>query len=321
MKAVRGAIFQLVSAGWSTASAIGRTLAERGLLKQEQIPSKVISVGNIQVGGAGKTPLVAHIAREAHAMGKTVCVLSRGYRANGEKSGGVLVPGKLAPCLVDFCGDEPALLRDLLPFAFIGFGADRRERYWEAVRLARRPIDVVIIDDGFQNWQFKKDIELVAVTSQPRSVVVYRDWASALRGADLVIWTKGDEKPFCAGRPMVKVRFFLPKTAPKAAANDEPLFLVAGVADPESVKEMALKAGYDVRKFFPFPDHAIYDVKSMEEIISGARSAGCKVGLTGKDWVKWRELGADKNNVTVLEPSMVFEGEGKKEWDRVLWGK
>ena len=88
---------------------------------------RVISVGNLQVGGAGKTPLVALIAKEANTRGLSVCILTRGYRGEWEKDGGILFPKDLADPRL--CGDEAALLREEVPEAWIAVGRNRVVQY------------------------------------------------------------------------------------------------------------------------------------------------------------------------------------------------
>jgi len=111
-------LLRLLSALWSTVNAGMRLAARRGWVGSRKLPARVLSVGNLQVGGAGKTPLVALIAQEAIARGQRVCILSRGYGGIWEANGGVIAPGK-EPAHPALCGDEPALLHELAPEAWI----------------------------------------------------------------------------------------------------------------------------------------------------------------------------------------------------------
>src|SRR5262249_46181792 len=143
---------------WSSASWLARSAAHRGLLRSKKLDSRVISVGNLQVGGSGKTPIVGQLAREAAERKLSVCILSRGYRGGWEKSGGLIEPG-LPPVDPVAAGDEPALLQMLAPEAWIGVGADRIKQFERARKHFGRGFDLVLLDDGFQHWKIKKDLE------------------------------------------------------------------------------------------------------------------------------------------------------------------
>jgi tetraacyldisaccharide 4'-kinase len=278
----------------------------------------VISVGNIQAGGAGKTPLVARIAREGAERGLRVCVLSRGYRGEWEKTHGVLAPGETAPhaqVSAKVCGDEPALLRELAPAAWIGVGGDRVVSF-EAVLEKAGKIDLVVLDDGFQNRAIAKDLELVALTSARPSEKVFRDFSSALDRADLLVWTKGGERPEVpAGKPFVRAEFRIEKSA-----NAPALFLVTGIEDGANAATTAREAGYRVEKHVAFGDHHAYSAEEIRQFLEAARAAGLRLALTGKDWVKWRDHGIDRKEIEVLEPRLELGGEDLKVWNRVLWG-
>jgi tetraacyldisaccharide 4'-kinase len=302
---------KIVSTLWSGASLAVREASRRGLLRRVNLGVRVVSVGNIQAGGAGKTPLVALIANEAHERGKKVCSLSRGYRGTWERSGGVIPPKGEAP-RADECGDEPALLHELAPHAWIAVGADRVRGFRKA--SSENGFDLAILDDGFQNWKIRKDVEIVAVTSGDSSERVHRDFGSQLARADLVIWTKGEHQPDTWGRPLAQVRFELPR-----ASTDRAVWLVTGVADATHVRETASSAGYRVSRHIELPDHAGYSRGKIEAWIESAEKDGAGIATTGKDWIKWRALGIEPARVIVLEPKLRFVS-GRESWEKILWG-
>ncbi|MGZ3687657.1 MAG: tetraacyldisaccharide 4'-kinase [Bdellovibrionota bacterium] len=304
---------EAVSEAWSMGSALARGLAHRGLLRTTALPCRVISVGNLQAGGAGKTPLVAQIAREAIERSFRVCILTRGYGGQWEKSGGLIAPDAREVDPVQ-SGDEAALLHLLVPTAWIAIGADRVRQFQRAQSTSATGFDLVILDDGFQHWKIRKDIEIVAVTSSSRSQRIYRDSNSALRSANLVVWTKGELRPDSGGRPFVRVRLELERDRNAAKG----IWLVTGVGDSQGVLASAREASYQVERHFEFADHAQYDATRIREILEQAAQAGCRVALTGKDWVKWKSLGVAPESVTVLEPRVQFL-EGRDVWDSALW--
>lgn len=315
------ALLWLLSAIWSSVSALARFLAAKGILRSARLPVPVIAVGNLQVGGAGKTPLVAQIAREAQERGLKVCILCRGYGGLWERSGGVIAP---ADAQVDpfVTGDEAALLHDLAPGAYIGVGSDRVSVFYRAQEKAGAPFDRVILDDGFQHWKIRKDVSVVALTSARRTEVLYRDWTRALRHAGLVVWTKGDRHPETWGLPCVRALYRFPAPGEhedESLAGGRPLWLVTGLAQGALAFEQVRNAGYPVVRHIPFPDHARYAEPVVQELVRQATEAGAKIALTGKDWVKWRNLGVARAKVMVLEPRLEFV-EGREIWDHVLWG-
>jgi tetraacyldisaccharide 4'-kinase len=288
------------------------------MLASEKLDAgRVISVGNIQAGGAGKTPLVARIANEGAAKGKSVCILCRGYGGEWEVSGGILKPGEGINAEARECGDEAALLGELAPSAWIGIGADRVLQYSRVVAAAGKPFDLVVLDDGFQHWKIQKDLEVVALTSRGPTDILFRDFNGALDGADLLVWTKGESAPSVpGGKPLVRARFIVPSSAGLGSR----VWLVSGLGDNAAALESVKQANYQVERHVEFRDHAIYDEVLIRELLEQARSAGCRLAVTGKDWVKWREF-AKPSEVIVLEPTLGFEDGGLATWNRVLWGE
>lgn len=309
-----------LSAFWSMASALARIGVKKGWLRSVRLDSRVISVGNIQAGGAGKTPLVAQIAREGIRRGMKVAILCRGYGSRWEKMGGCFLPSmgesEARGNLVDagLCGDEAVLLHELVPEAFIGVGADRVGQYRVLKEKTGVKFDLVILDDGFQHWRIQKDVEVVAITSASRWRLLYRDWGWALKNANLLVWTKGEKRPDSWHRPLVKIRLKVP--SPGKALS---IHLVTGVGDSFETRRSIIAAGYVVAKHLSFSDHAQYNREKSLQLVASAREAGCRFALTGKDWVKWREFGLTREDVLVLEPEVVFE-EGRESWDQILWG-
>src|SRR5262245_23526183 len=131
--------------GWAAGRTLHRALHAARLLPTLRLPVPVVSVGNLRVGGSGKTPFVAALAREQVAAGRRVLILARGY---GRAAGA----GR---------NDEGEWLRSVVPQARIVQDADRAA----AARreLAREPADLVVLDDGFQHEALARDLDLVLV--------------------------------------------------------------------------------------------------------------------------------------------------------------
>ena len=330
---------------WSSSSKIARVLANTGALHATKLDAYVISVGNLQAGGAGKTPLVAQIAREALAKQNSVCILTRGYGGECESAGAVLKPAQLSPSAnadgTDIIldpkkfGDEAVLLRDLAPGAWIAIGADRVSQYQKVCQIHGRPFDVVILDDGFQHWKILKDREILAVTSRSTSDTFHRDFVSEASRADLLVWTKGETRPQAvelSEKPSAKVRYTLEVTSKDRESR---YWLVSAIGDAESFRKTVETAGLEVVRETKLADHAAFSKSKIEAWLKEAQEKNCKIAVTGKDWVKWRALMKPgkkspetklsqvklqdvKDRISVFEPKLVFET-GREVWEKVLW--
>jgi tetraacyldisaccharide 4'-kinase len=313
-----GKLFKpLISTLWSSGSWVAHHLSATGILPSEKLDSFVISVGNLQAGGAGKTPLIAQIAREALGQGKSVCILSRGYRSEWEKMGGIVPAGKseLDPAKV---GDEVALLHDLIPEAWIAVGRDRVAQFKAAEKAHGKKFDVTLLDDGFQHWKIQKDREILVVTSRTREETFFRDFEGQSRRADLLVWSKGDKKPEVLNRlqvPSVKIDYCL-----NILPTESPYWMVSAIADPEFFRRALEGGGLTIKNELRFSDHDAFEPAAVMRIEKEAAQDGAKIVMTGKDWVKWRSA-SDGENVLVLEPYLVFQSVQDREvWGKILWG-
>jgi tetraacyldisaccharide 4'-kinase len=279
---------------------------------------RTIGIGNVQAGGTGKTPLTLRIAEEAIARGLRVAVLTRGYRSEWERSGGLLVPGGpvIDPRL---CGDEAALMHERLPNLWIGVGADRIAQFAqlqaESKRRQERPFDLVLIDDAFQHWKIDCDLSVVAVTDAVFGERYFRERYAAISPRDLVVLTKGTQFPLALTHHprRVRTRFRIEGADPDARYH-----FVAALGDPDRARATLLEEGFKIEETAVFPDHHAFDSLEKERILAQARAGGRRVLLTGKDAVKWRALGAMDSDIQVVEPTIdILEGES--EWRKALW--
>ena len=310
----------LASTLWSFASASARMGARKGWLRSEALGCRTWSVGNIQAGGAGKTPLVALVARQALSRGLSVAILTRGYGGIWEQQGGVIEPRSKSPH-PQFCGDEPALLHELVPDAWILVGRDRIRQYRRVERKRGRGFDLVILDDGFQHWRIRKDFEIVALTSHTPLTRLHRDSSTSLRYADLLVWTKGETRPSIGFEaPLVRLRSRARQIHGNPASGGR-LWLLTGVADGAAVRADIEALGHTVVHHSIFPDHARFADAVAFELRRQALEAGCVLAMTDKDWVKWKTLAVDGlDEVRVFEPELIFQ-EGEAEWRKKLWAE
>lgn len=165
------------------------------ILRMHTLPCRVISVGNLAVGGTGKTPVTIYLARLIRRLGAPVAILSRGYGGGAEKSGGVVSDGRRILLNAAEAGDEPYLMARLLPDVPVLVGSDRYRSGMTAIQ--RFGVRVVILDDGFQHLRLARDLDIVLLDAShplgngrllPRGTL--REPVKALARADLVIMTR-----------------------------------------------------------------------------------------------------------------------------------
>ncbi len=279
-----------------------------GLLRSGALPCRVIAVGNLTVGGTGKTPLVELLARRLSARGARVVVLSRGYGRRGPESVRVVSDGARLLLGPDEAGDEPFLLARRLGDAPGGVpvvvGRDRlRAGAWA---LPRFHPDVLLLDDGFQQRRLVKDVDIVCLDARapwggrgllPRGSL--REPPQALARADLLVLSRPAAAP-APSRAEAEVRARAPR-APLALATYEAegvedvragtvfgldrlhgpaLLAFAGIAVPENFAATLGAIGVTPRDFLPFPDHHAYAAEDVMALEARARAVGAEVLLT-----------------------------------------
>ena len=227
---------------------VRRSLYRVGVLHARRLPVPVISIGNIGVGGGGKTPAVIAIARALVERGLRVGVLTRGYGRSG--AGGVVDTLDAARY-----GDEPVLIKKSVPNADVIVGANRYEN------AKRYQCDVFLLDDGFQHLQLHRDLDLVI--DAPSSAL--RESRSALRFADIVL-------------PRT-LRMTIPDSL-----RGKRVFAFAGLANNEQFFDSLRKAGLEIVGTRGFRDHHSY---SPTDVAAIKREAGnAAIATTEKDAVK-----------------------------------
>lgn len=256
----------------------------RGWLKQKRLKGAVISVGNISVGGTGKTPMVIWLAEKLSLEGKQVAILSRGYRGTLGSS------------------DEIELMRARLQNRVrFGVGKDRCAK-GRAVESSE-PVDVFLLDDGFQHLQLARDLDIVMVdASRPIGgefllpAGPLREHTSALTRADIIVFTRTDNAPGAAEaiQRMSNLPVFAASThllgfrslgveAPlvdPVGLGPGPFFAFCGLGNPEAFVRDLKRWGVPVVGQMFFADHHRYSVDDTKAIVQAAASAGAKALLT-----------------------------------------
>jgi tetraacyldisaccharide 4'-kinase len=256
-------------------------LYDTGWLPIRRLNHPVISVGNLTLGGTGKTPLVIELATQFRNLGYRPVVLSRGYR---RRSRGIVVVSRGEGPEVGWseAGDEPSLIAIRLPGVAVVVGADRHQAglFAESAKLG----DLFILDDGFQHRRLHRDVDLVTIDPVdwaekdrllPRGR--WREPRTALNRAQAALVHESDVAPV----PHLSVPSFGVETLvdgivkngnliPPDSLAGTPLSAFAGIAKPERFFRALYALGLRPHNKKIFPDHHIYSPRDLSNLGSGA---------------------------------------------------
>lgn len=275
---------------------------DRGLLSAQRLNRPVISVGNLTMGGTGKTPMVILLARLLISRGLKVCVLSRGYGGTMGKTGGIIADGSDLLATPSEAGDEPYLMACSVPGLMVAVGADRHA----AGLLAQERLapDIFVLDDGFQHRRLARDLDIVLLDAERPFANGFllpagglREPVSSLKRAHLAIVTRcrsGSDLPPIS-LPTCRA-FHLPgmvtsltggPAAPLSSLAGERVAAFAGIASPKGFFDMLRQADIELVDTLALPDHASYGPVDVEAVAELGRRTGATILLTtAKDGVK-----------------------------------
>ena len=284
-------------------------------LKSQRLSVPVISIGNLTLGGTGKTPMVRYVTRLLVDRGLRPAIVSRGY--GGKATGKVNIVSDGAKILLtpDMAGDEPFMLAEALPGVPVLTGPERAPVASHAI--LKFGVNRVVMDDGFQHLAVQRDLDLVLFSARtllgngrvfPGGPL--REPVSALRRAhgfvitgvdsgnrakveDFQRWLQGSfpEKPVFAGE-------YLPsgiwhsrqgKVCTLTEAREIPVFAFAGIANPDSFRQTLRQEEFSLAGFKEFKDHHCYTAQDVAALVGVARENGAQALITTeKDFVKLR---------------------------------
>ncbi|HEY2905411.1 MAG TPA: tetraacyldisaccharide 4'-kinase [Vicinamibacterales bacterium] len=301
--------------------------------RQRHLSRPVISVGNLRVGGSGKTPVVAHIAKLLVEAGERPAILTRGYGRRTPSAGTTVVSdGTHVLEGIDTAGDEPLLLARALPDVPVLVGSDR---YLSGLFAETRfGITVHLLDDGFQHFELARDVDLLLVgedelVDSPMPAGHLREPIDAAAAADAVLVSAGyataADRIARVLRVPVAFRVTRALGVPRriAGAHDtvvvpsgSRVFVVAAIARPERFVADIISTGWDVVETMMFRDHHLFSDADIARIAARARAVRSAIVLTTeKDAVRFepRELGelpiASVPLIVGIEPEDAF-----REW-------
>ncbi len=298
---------------------VRRRWAERHPGRRRRLARPVVSVGNLSMGGTGKSPVVAAIARWLIAHGERPAILSRGYARADAVDGVVVVSdGTRVLASIDRAGDEPLMLARQVPGAIVCVSPDRHL----AGTLAERRLGctVHLLDDGFQHIDLARNLDILVTTvgeipggrlipngrlrepmeAAARAHVLVVPGATA-GAAAAEAWALGVSLSCGAHRSLGAPIAVGPegadgtREAPSVGREDEGLgkvLAVAGIASPERFVESLRDAGWSIADSIAFPDHHQYSARDVERIVRRMLESGAQsVFTTDKDAVRFEAIG------------------------------
>jgi tetraacyldisaccharide 4'-kinase len=295
---------RLLSLPYGGIIAARNRLYDGDLLKQDKLPRPVISVGNLTVGGTGKTPTVIFIAHILKERGYRPAVLSRGYGGHAHGPVNVVSDGNRIRLGWREAGDEPVLIARALPGIPVLTGSRRLLTGRAAVETFGA--DVLILDDGFQHRSLFRDIDLVLLAAArpfgngfllPRGPL--REPAESFGRADILLRTgnegNGESLKEAASLPSFRaihkpqglVAGGTGRIEPVAALSGQKVFAFAGIGSPDSFRRSLTELGAAVVGFRVFPDHHPYNPSDIENLRRlAAESGAARIVTTEKDGIR-----------------------------------
>jgi len=290
------------SIGYSLVQSTWRKIHESGLAESFKSSIPVVSVGNIAIGGTGKTPFVIYLTEELLKMGFNPCVVSRGYKGAYTEEmvvvhDGVSVNPEMDP---GYVGDEPFLMaRALAGKSPVIVGKDRHRCVEFAA--ANLMCDIALLDDGFQHLRLRRDVDIVLLSGQEDQMFplgILREPISALSRADFLILNEN------ADIYSRKIRYLLSslkpyrfrsfpvclsgddnrEAKPSSYLKDQETLLVSAIANPQRFRRMAENLEWKITNHLIYRDHHVYRSTDLTRMIREA--SGSYIVFTEKDWVK-----------------------------------
>jgi tetraacyldisaccharide 4'-kinase len=304
-------------------------LFDLGFFKSVRLPVKVVSIGNLSVGGTGKTPMVIRLARTLKHQGYRPVVLSRGY--GGRSKHPVTVVSKGKHPLVDHreAGDEPILIAQSVMDVPVLTG--RRRILTGGWAVKNLEADVLILDDGFQHRQLFRDIDIVLLNAAnpygngrllPAGPL--REPLRALKRADIIVTTGAysdilvslpPRLPEPIQAPIFKC-YYQPRDLLQGSNETElsleriqgkKICAFAGIGNPTTFQKTLTSLGGEISVFIPFPDHHRYTEADIGLINEKARQRRAEMIITTeKDIIKLAPFGAFLRNIYALRIEMEF---------------
>lgn len=305
------------------------------LRHREKLPYRVISIGNITVGGTGKTPATIAIAQEAKERGYGPVILTRGYK--GSVKGPCFVSkGEGTLLSVREAGDEPVLMSEKLPGVPVVKGGNRYESGMFALQNMDSRLSgtgsqpLFILDDGFQHWKLCRDKDVLLIDSGDpfgnRSLLPIgklREPLEAIGRADIVVLTKckgpdgfqgsniegivseiktynANAPVFLSGHTIIALSLKSGEKIPPGRLKNRKVFCFCALGNPGSFRNTVAETGALITGFTTFRDHYSFAGKDIVKIKEEALKSGAEwIVTTEKDMIKIRDLDLPGNIIII----------------------
>lgn len=307
----------ILSSLYSLGVMAHRGLYESKILKQISISHPVLSVGNLSMGGTGKTPVVIEFCQQALNRNLKPAVVSRSYGASQEKS------VRATPGLPNVFGDEASLILEAAPAARVYVGKSKWQSALEVERTSP-DVDLVIVDDGFQHHHLARNLDVVLVDSSLTFEEFQKSWRrenlSALKRAHVVLFTRWnlatpELKEFWPRKvqevsgltnEQIGMLSLLPRIENGVRIEDSSL--VIGIANPKNILDLGQWSQTQV-----FEDHYAYTTQDIQRIEAESLEKGIqRIVTTSKDWIKIKELNPTFKKWSIIQLELSWVRKAKK---------
>jgi tetraacyldisaccharide 4'-kinase len=333
-----GVLLSAISVLYGALVYLRRVFFKLHIFKRKKISCPVISVGNLTLGGTGKTPTVIQVAQLLTRNNRRPVVISRGYGRKDETKIIVVSDGRSVLVDTQTGGDEPVMIGSKLPGIPVVVG---RKRYQAALlALQRFRPDVVVLDDGFQHIQLKRNLDVVLVDAAnpfgngklfPAGIL--REPINALKRAHAVLITKTDStvdvgKLKDTIRRRTRARIFTSRQVPVdlidyrssdikslSVLRGSKILALSGIARPDSFTLLLKSLGADIVATCTYRDHFDYQKSDLAAVFQ--KAADEKISMivtTEKDAIRLKKLRADGIWALRIELTVVEHD----EWEAFL---
>jgi tetraacyldisaccharide 4'-kinase len=320
-------VLSLFSLPYRVVVDVRNRMYDLGIVTQIKLPCKVISVGNITVGGTGKTPMVIMLAKLLKGIGYRPAILSRGYGGKSKSPVNIVSDGSTILTGQGEAGDEPVLIAQSAEGIPVITGPERTVTGDFAVKTFGA--DVLILDDAFQHRRIFRDIDIVLLNREkpfgngfllPRGPL--RESPQGLNRAHLRIWKDsardgryplyceqgiGTFSPVLSGylRPKDLVRGNTGEPLPLEHIGGKKICAFAGIGSPENFRVTIDSLGGVLVGFLPYPDHYRFTLEDVDEIRRKKAASGAEILVTTeKDGIRLTEFTDFLKEVLILRVEM-----------------
>ena len=321
-------LLRIISIGYAAIMRARAAAYGQSILRSGKLPRPVISIGNVTVGGTGKTPVTAWVAAYLLGKGKRVVVLSRGYGGSLEGTVAVVSDGVKRILTPLEAGDEPCLLADNLPGLVVVIGSSRYDA--GLLAMERFQPDIFILDDGFQHLSLKRDLNILLLDAAkpfgngfvfPAGLL--REPVSAIKRADMIFLTRAESPVMTIERipakiPVIRSEHRLSGYRPHSGGDIRSFeelkglkgLAFAGIAKPDQFFDGLEKCGVRLVATLAFPDHTVYGDDEIAALAKLRRSSSADYLITtAKDAVKMPANQVSDFPFHVAQLEVLFHGE------------